>query len=397
MKQDSSLRPYRFQLLAFTLTRLVINTGFRMVYPFLPVFARALGVDLQAIALAITARSVVGLTGPVVGSIGDRLGRKPAMLLGLGIFVSGMAVLVFRPTYPSLVLALLLGATGKVIFDPSMQAYLGDRVAYQQRSRSIAITEFGWSGAALLGLPIVGFVIARFGWVTPFALLAVSAAIAAFVLWRMLPKDEPNAQLHRSLITALGEIRAAPAALATLLIVLLFSAGNESVTLVFGAWLEMSFGLRVAALGAASAVIGLSELIGEGLVASITDRLGKRRSIGAGLILSAIACWMLPALSQELGGALLGLFLFFLAFEFTFVTIIALMTELVPTARATLLATNLAAAAGGRALGSIIGPFLLTDGILINALFASLLAIISFIILITFVRRNPQPEPSRHE
>jgi hypothetical protein len=33
----------RYQLAAFSLTRAVINTGFRMVYPFLPTFARGLG------------------------------------------------------------------------------------------------------------------------------------------------------------------------------------------------------------------------------------------------------------------------------------------------------------------------------------------------------------------
>ena len=49
------------------------------------------------------------------------------------------------------------------------------------------------------------------------------------------------------------------------------SASNEVVNLVFGVWLEDSFGLRIAALGAASAVIGLSELGGETLSVGFTD------------------------------------------------------------------------------------------------------------------------------
>ena len=51
---------------------------------------------------------------------------------------------------------------------------------------------------------------------------------------------------------------------------------------IFGVWLEDSFDLQIAALGAASAVIGLSELGGEGLVAAFVDRLGKPRAIGLG-------------------------------------------------------------------------------------------------------------------
>ena len=37
----------RLLLLIFSSARLVLNTGFRMAYPFLPAFSRGLGVDLD--------------------------------------------------------------------------------------------------------------------------------------------------------------------------------------------------------------------------------------------------------------------------------------------------------------------------------------------------------------
>ena len=57
------------------------------------------------------------------------------------------------------------------------------------------------------------------------------------------------------------------------------SAGNELVNLIFGVWLEDSFGLQIAALAGASAVIGFSELGGESLAALLTDRIGKPRAL----------------------------------------------------------------------------------------------------------------------
>ncbi|MCK7467040.1 MAG: hypothetical protein MZU91_02035 [Desulfosudis oleivorans] len=51
-------------------------------------------------------------------------------------------------------------------------------------------------------------------------------------------------------------------ALAAISIALWASAANELVNLIFGVWLEDSFGLKIAALAGASAVIGLSELGG---------------------------------------------------------------------------------------------------------------------------------------
>ncbi len=78
-------------------------------------------------------------------------------------------------------------------------------------------------------------------------------------------------------------------ALAAISIALWASAANELVNLIFGVWLEDSFGLKIAALAGASAVIGLSELGGEGLVALTTDRLGKPRALVLGLTGNVLA------------------------------------------------------------------------------------------------------------
>ncbi len=53
----------RAQILVMTLARIVLNTMHRMVYPFLAVFARGLGVDLAVIAYALTLRSLLGVFG----------------------------------------------------------------------------------------------------------------------------------------------------------------------------------------------------------------------------------------------------------------------------------------------------------------------------------------------
>jgi hypothetical protein len=55
---------------------------------------------------------------------------------------------------------------------------------------------------------------------------------------------------------------------------------------------------------------------------------------------------------------LLGLFFFYLSFEFTIVSSIPLMTELLPSVRATLMACNVAALSFGRAIGDFLAPWL---------------------------------------
>jgi predicted MFS family arabinose efflux permease len=340
-----------------------MNTMHRMVYPFLPVFGRGLGVDLAALSLALTLRALVGVFGPLVGGLADSRGRKAGMMLGLGIFTLGVALVAIWPSYPVFLLTLILALLGKCIFDPSMQAYLGDRVSYQRRGLVLAITELGWSLGFVAGVPAMGLLIARLGWYGPFPVLVVFGALTTGLLAWMLPPDPAPADGRPGIFANFRTVLNYRPALVGLCMGLLLNAGNETVNLVFGVWMEDAFDLKIAALGAASAVIGLSELGGESLVGGLADRLGKPRALTAGLLLNCLAALALPYLGQNLYGALAGLFFFYITFEITLVTSIPLMTEILPSARATLMAGYVATLSLGRALGALVAPSLYGIGL----------------------------------
>ena len=348
----------RYQLILFTIIRAVFNTMHRMVYPFLGVFSRGLGVDITSLSLALTARSVIGMFGPFVATVADRRGRKFGMLLGLGVFTGGVAVVVFWPTLIGLAIALIMSTMGKYIFDPGMQAYIGDRVPYERRGLAIAITEFGWSLAFIVGIPLMGFMISRNGWMAPFPLLALLGVLGFALLYFIIPKEDHQPDPDATVFSNMRLVVVSVPAMAGISIGLWASAGNEVVNLIFGVWLEDAFALQIAALAGASAVIGLSELAGEGLVAAFVDRLGKHRAIAMGLIANSGAALLLPILGRTSTGALVGLFLFYITFEFTLVSVIPMMTEVLPEARATVMAFNVAALSLGRAIGASLAPYL---------------------------------------
>jgi len=378
----------RYQLLAFTFTRVILNTLHRMVYPFLPAFSRGLGVDLQMVSLAVTARSMLGATGPFLAFIADQRGRKAGMLSGLALFSLGASLVFIWPTFPGFLATLALTMLGKYVFDPSMQAYLGDRVPYQRRGLVLAVTELGWSLSFMLGIPLAGILIARQGWLAPFPPLALLGLLTLGGLAWLLPKDPAPVKRTTTRGNLLAVFASAPA-LAGLAVSLLASAANEVVNLVFGVWMEDAFGLKIAALGAASAVIGLSEFGGEALSARLADRLGKARAVGAGLIANGLAALCLPLLGRSLPGAVAGLFLFYLTFEYTLVCTIPMMTEILPQARAALMATNVAGHSLGRALGALIATPLYASGILgsgLAALGLNLLALLALIHLRRILR-----------
>lgn len=362
--------------------RTILNSVHRMVYPFLPIFARSLGVDLSTMSLLMTGRSLLGATSPFLGPIADRRGRKFGMLLGLGIFIFGIGIVALFQTFWALVLALGITLIGKYLFDPSMQAYFSDRIPYHQRGAALAVTEVSWSMAFIVGIPLAGFLIDRYGWAAPFPLFTVLGLIAFFLIWRVVPNEDTHHAPVRSSREGYLTIFKSATALAGVSIALWASAANELVNVIFGVWLEDSFGLKIAALAGASAVIGISELSGEGLVALTTDWLGKPRALAIGLAANSLAALLLPFIGQTKTGALIGLFFFYITFEYIIVSHIPMVTELVPSARATLLSLNVTGHALGRAIGAISAAFIYQRyGFLFVALTAILFNFIAMLAL----------------
>jgi predicted MFS family arabinose efflux permease len=347
----------RAQVLLFTLIRVVINTGFRMVYPLAPAFMAGLGISFARYSTALQVRSWVGGASPLLAAVSDRFGRKVGMLAGLLLFIAGLVTVVLFPNYAGFLISLMLIILGKYIFDPAMQAYLGDRVSYERRGLVLAVTEFGWSGATLAGIPLAGLLIARAGWLAPFPLIVVLSIVLLAILFWLVPRDPGDGQTGNP-FRRFREVFTSRPALSGLAVTLWLCCANELVNLVFGVWLEGNFGLSIAALGASAIVLGGAELLGEGLVGALSDRLGKQRAVALGLLLNSGAAILLPLIGTTATGAFIGLFIFYLTFEFALVSSIPMMTEVLPAARATLMAFNIAAASVGRALAAVAVPAL---------------------------------------
>jgi predicted MFS family arabinose efflux permease len=376
----------RLQVAFFAFARLVLDVNTRMVYPFLSIFAQGMGISVELLSLAVTARSAMGALTPLLTPISDRRGRKSGMLLGLVLYTIGTGAIALIPGNVMLFFAFCVSYLGMSLFVTSMQAYLGDRVIYEQRGRVIALIELGWAVSFIAGIPLVGMLISHTTWQTPYTVLCILGVVLfALTLW-IIPQTKPQAVAKNGKgLAAIKQVLSHGPAVAALVVGMSFVASNEVINLVFGVWMEDSFGLKIAALGAASAVIGFAELGGEGLTAAVVDRFGKERSILIGMILTGLFGILLPVIGSTEVGALVGLFLFYLAFEFTVVSMLPLMTQILPSARATMMGLNMGSFALGRALGALIAPFLYHIGFWANSL-ASLVFILIGLAAMTQVR-----------
>ena len=159
-------------ILLFTLSRTIVNASLRITYPFLPVFARGLGVEPATLAMGFSIRAFIGAFGPFLSTVADTHDRKTGILLGVGLFTVGSGVVGVWPTLAGFIVGTSLIVLGNGVFIASLNAYLGDHVPYEKRGRMLAITETSWALAFILVVPVVRILLESFVWMTPFYIFA---------------------------------------------------------------------------------------------------------------------------------------------------------------------------------------------------------------------------------
>jgi MFS transporter, DHA1 family, inner membrane transport protein len=346
-----------WQIVAASGCRLVLNTARRFAYPFAPALSRGLQVPLTTVTAIIAITQAAAFLGLFGGPLTDRFGYRRMMLVGLGLMAGGMLAVGVYPLYPVVLVGLFLAGMGKSIYDPAIYGYTGMRVPFSQRGRVTGFLEFSWAASALVGMPLVGLLIEHQDWRAPFWWLGGLGLVFMVLTVRLIPRDIalPKDHDRPGLGTAWRQLLKEPAALGLLGFTFWNSLGNDQLFVVYGAWMEKSFGLGVGMLGLTTVVIGVAELAGEGLIVLLSDRIGLKRSAVIGSVLAAASYFLLPLVSRDLTTALVGLFLIFVTFEFSMVSGISLSTEALPEYRATMMAAFYAAAGLGRLTGALIG------------------------------------------
>lgn len=368
MSTKTQRRDFDKQLAIIFLSRTVLNTAYRIIYPFLPTLARGLGIPFDTASQLVALRVLANMTAPVLGPLSDRYGRRRFMEIALVMFVVASALLAGVGTVATAALAFIGYGLAKALFDPAVHAYVGDMVPYAERGRAIGIVEFSWAGAWLLGVPASGFLIERFGWRAPWGVLILLGVVGAWLVHAGLPPADVTNQhtrgnhgIHpiKDMVATWWSLARRRNVVVLLLVGTLLTFSIEVPFIVYGAWLEDTFGLQLGALGLASAVVGIAEAAAEFGTAVITDRLGKERSVAVGILGLAGSLMLLPVLpGYGLAAALGGIVLMMLTFEFGLVSLLSLATEVAPDARAALLSFVFTAFSLGRLVGGPLGGWL---------------------------------------
>lgn len=181
-------------LLPIFLIVLVDILGMTIIMPLLPFYAQEFGASPRMIGLLIATYAACQLvSGPLLGQLADRFGRKPLLLISqvgtlLGFFVLGQATslaMVF-------VSRAIDGATAGNL--SLAQAYVSDVTAKENRAKSFAIIGIAFGIGFLLGPAISGY-LAQFGHRYPIYAAQGLSALSILATALLLPRARPQATL----------------------------------------------------------------------------------------------------------------------------------------------------------------------------------------------------------
>lgn len=165
--------------------------GFTIILPLLPFYSERLGASPAIIGALVSTYAVCQLiSGPILGQLSDRNGRRPLLMVSQAGTLAGFLLLAFANQIWLLFIARAIdGATAGNL--TIAQAYISDVTKPQDRAKSFALIGIAFGFGFLVGPGISGFLAHYYGYQAPIFLacgLSFTTILCSFFL---LPRREP--------------------------------------------------------------------------------------------------------------------------------------------------------------------------------------------------------------
>lgn len=277
------------------LTVVIDSIGFGIVLPVFPGIVMKLGhVDLPTATriggwLGVVYAAVQFLSGPLVGNLGDRFGRRPVLLGALGGFAIDYALMGFAPSLAWLFVGRAAAGFFGASFGPAGAA-LADISKPEDRARYYGMMGAAFGIGFVIG-PAIGGLLGEFGPRVPFYAAAVLAAfnflfgLFAFPETLAAENRRPFSLARANPVGAFRALGKLHGVLPLLTAAFFWSLAAMIYPVLWSYYAIAAFGWSSGLIGASLAMVGgvmaLSQIF---LVGRIVKRFGERRAAALGMV-----------------------------------------------------------------------------------------------------------------
>jgi DHA1 family multidrug resistance protein-like MFS transporter len=285
----------RRNLYILTFTLFVVMLGYGIVIPILPFYIEEMNAGGTELGLLMASYAVMRLIcGPVWGSLSDRLGRKPILLIGISgyvvtMFWFGLATQLWMLFAARILSGILSSATA-----PTTLAYIGDSTPEKERGGGMGLLGAA-SGIGTIFGPVLGGFLADASLATPFFVAAALALLSLILTAIFLPESLPAAARQKKGVEGkLIDLKIWWAALfspigSLLLLTFISTSGLMIFANVFGLYALQEFSFGPNDVGLMMMVLGLVSALSQGVLAGpATKRWGDSMVIKVTLLGTAV-------------------------------------------------------------------------------------------------------------
>ena len=232
-----------------------------------------------------------GISGLLSAGFADKFDRKKFLLFFYIGFLAGTMLCAFAPNYRFLLFArIITGIFGGVIGSISF-AIISDLFKWEVRGRVMGFVQMAFAASQVLGLPIGLLLADRFGWHSPFWMIAaVGLLVGVVIVVYMKPVREHlrirSDQRHpfHHLVKTISQ----PQYLRAFMAMTLLATGGFMLMPFGSTFSNLNLGIRLGQLWILYGITGAFTIIASPLIGKMSDRIGKYKIFVFGSIISSI-------------------------------------------------------------------------------------------------------------
>lgn len=283
--------------------------GIGLILPVMPDLLREVtGGDLAQAALwgGILATSFAVmqfLFGPTVGSLSDRFGRRPVILVSLAVMAVDYVVMALAGTIWLLLVTRLIGGVAAAT-QSTASAYIADISTPEQKSARFGLVGAAFGVGFILG-PLLGGVLGEYGTRAPFIAAALLAA-CNLALGAVVLRETVDARIRRAFdwrranpFGAFRQMARLPGVRPLLLLFFLYEFAFFVYPATWAYFTQARFGWSPGTTGLSLALFGLSiAIVQGGLIRVILRLLGDRGTVYWGIGFNTAAFLFLATITS---------------------------------------------------------------------------------------------------
>ena len=195
----------RWILTALSLSILLSSIGTSIANVSLPTLAQAFGASFQQVQWVVLAYLLAITTMVVsVGRLGDLVGRRRLLMIGVLVFTTASALCGSAPTLGLLIAARAAQGLGAAIMMALTMAFVGETVLQARVGRAMGLLGTMSAAGTALGPSLGGVLIAAYGWPAIFLINVPLGLTILLLIHRYLPVDATRQLHHRASFDVVG-------------------------------------------------------------------------------------------------------------------------------------------------------------------------------------------------